>query len=238
MKITWPLTAAETSLAPGSSLAVKVRSSHRRAQLALLRVDARGRAIRAVARKTLRSGTFSVALPATAGRAVPARARGRRQALLELGHDACPGGGGTGTGTGTRSGTGRVDPATTMRQLLHLRSRLYPLGRGSDGAAVAVTPAVIPAGERVTLSIQNVGTTCLISSGGSVGECFTHERPDGTARKFPHDCMYLQTGAFTLIALPGETWSGSYAVPADAEPGTYRASTYFGYVDFEVVPAA
>ena len=67
VKITWPLTAAETSLAPGSSLAVAVRSSHRRAQLALLRVDGRGRAIRAVARKTLRSGTFSIALPATAG---------------------------------------------------------------------------------------------------------------------------------------------------------------------------
>jgi hypothetical protein len=67
VKVTWPLQAAETSLAPGSKLAVKVRSSHRRAVVSLLRADARGIPTRLLARRTLRSGAFRVGLPADQG---------------------------------------------------------------------------------------------------------------------------------------------------------------------------
>ena len=61
---TWPLTAPETTLAPGAKLVVRVSSPRRRSQLSLVRVDARGRALRTIARKTLRSGTFTAQIPA------------------------------------------------------------------------------------------------------------------------------------------------------------------------------
>ena len=66
VRVTWPVTKAETSLAPGTKIVVRVSSSKRRSQLSLARVDASGRTMRVIARKTLRSGTFSATLPAAA----------------------------------------------------------------------------------------------------------------------------------------------------------------------------
>jgi hypothetical protein len=66
-RIGWPLTRPATSLGPGSKLTVTVRSTQRRALLSLLRVDSRGIPTRSVARRTLRSGRFTVTLPAEAG---------------------------------------------------------------------------------------------------------------------------------------------------------------------------
>ena len=59
-KITWPKT---TNVQPGAKLTVKVASKHRRAQLAFVRVSPRA----TLARKTLRTGRFTVTVPAGAG---------------------------------------------------------------------------------------------------------------------------------------------------------------------------
>jgi hypothetical protein len=68
VKITWPLKAnAVTLMDPGAKVSVKVRSEHRRAVISLLRADARGIPTRLLARRTLRSGTFTAALPADQG---------------------------------------------------------------------------------------------------------------------------------------------------------------------------
>ncbi len=59
-KVTWPKT---TNVQPGAKLTVKVASKHRRAQLAFVRVSPRA----TLARKTLRTGRFTVTVPAGAG---------------------------------------------------------------------------------------------------------------------------------------------------------------------------
>ncbi len=178
VKIAWPLTAAETSAAPRSSLAVKVRSSHRRAQVALIRVDARGRAIRAVARKTLRSGTFTVALPGAAGARyrLALEVAGRRYwswvttpAPL---HAAAPVPVPVPAPAPDCAGYGACDPYC---------SRLT----GPAQAVVTATPAQVPAGGTVTIRIQNIGTTCLISLNTGVGLCVERKLPEGTFEALP-----------------------------------------------------
>jgi hypothetical protein len=72
-RLAWPLKTAETSLAPGSKLTVTVRSTRRRAIVSLVRADARGIPTRLLARRTLRSGAFTVSLPVDQGAAYQLR---------------------------------------------------------------------------------------------------------------------------------------------------------------------
>jgi hypothetical protein len=66
VKVTWPLKASESILDPGSPLRVKVVSARRRSQLSLVSVDAAGRALKVLAKTTLRSGLFRTSVPPTA----------------------------------------------------------------------------------------------------------------------------------------------------------------------------
>jgi hypothetical protein len=63
VRVTWPVAGSTASRGFGAKLSVKVVSKHARSRLALLRVNASGRPLRAVARRTLRSGTFSARVP-------------------------------------------------------------------------------------------------------------------------------------------------------------------------------
>ena len=62
--VRWP---AATTLAPGAQVRVIVHSHRRRAVLSLVRVDGRGTPTRAIARRTLRNGTFTATLPGDSG---------------------------------------------------------------------------------------------------------------------------------------------------------------------------
>lgn len=69
VRISWPVKAAETSVEPGTTLAVRLRSSNRRSRVSFVRADASGRSMKVIARRTLRTGTFSVKVPSTTTRA-------------------------------------------------------------------------------------------------------------------------------------------------------------------------
>lgn len=67
VKISWPLKAPQTTLAPGSRLTVKVVSAKRRSEISLVRVNAGGRAVARIASLKLRSGSFRATVPAGDG---------------------------------------------------------------------------------------------------------------------------------------------------------------------------
>ena len=72
---TWP---SETTVAAGSAVKVVIRSVHRRAQLSLVSVDRNGKAVRALARRTLKSGTFTARVGAPATYELRATVAGRK----------------------------------------------------------------------------------------------------------------------------------------------------------------
>ena len=63
VRITWPLAKAETVLEPGTELTVRIASKRRRAKVSFVRVNASGKALAAVGRRTLRRGSFTVTVP-------------------------------------------------------------------------------------------------------------------------------------------------------------------------------
>jgi hypothetical protein len=67
VKLSWPLKAPETTLAPGTRLTVKVVSAKRRSEVSLVRVNAARRAVATIARLRLRSGTFRATVPSGDG---------------------------------------------------------------------------------------------------------------------------------------------------------------------------
>ena len=63
VQVSWPLSQPETSLSPGARLTVKVASKRRRSQVSFVRVNAAGKGLRTVAKRTLRRGSFTVSVP-------------------------------------------------------------------------------------------------------------------------------------------------------------------------------
>jgi hypothetical protein len=59
----WPTRSPQSVFEPGQTIEVTIDSPRRRAKLSLVAVDAKGTPTRAVARRTLRRGTFRAALP-------------------------------------------------------------------------------------------------------------------------------------------------------------------------------
>jgi hypothetical protein len=205
VKIAWPLTAAETTQAPGASLSVRVRSSHRRAQLTLARVDGRGRALHAVARRTLRSGTFTVRLPALAGARYALRLTVAGKHYWSWILTPAP----------------KLAPVTTPSidcgQEYACETGCAALG-GAPNAEIAVTPATARPGDAVQVTIVNRGAGCLISPDGNIAY-WEQQLSDGSWEPAGHE---LSVQVLTLTALPGATWTGVKTVGADFVPGAYR----------------
>jgi hypothetical protein len=227
VKIAWPLSAAETTLAAGASLTVRVSSSHRRARLALLRVDGRGRAMRAVARRTLRSGTFKVVLTAQPGvrYALRLTIAGRRfwswivtpvpQAAAKLAPVA--------------------DPPIDCGGEFACTTACDALG-GAPDAEITVTPATGRPGHALQATIVNHGAGCLISRTSNVAY-WKHQLPDGSWQSTGSETALE---VVTLTALPGATWTGAKTVSADFVPGAYRlvvSGQPAATAAFQVLPA-
>jgi hypothetical protein len=216
VKITWPLKAnAVTVLEPGAKLSVKVRSAHRRAVVSLLRADARGIPTRLLARRTLRSGTFTAALPAGQGVLYQLRVvvNGKRYwawvATIVPAPPKAP------------------DPMPALAPL-DCDVALPPR------AEVTAMPATVHPGETVTVAVKNTGNSCMWAPSSCVlaaGRIL----PDGTveAPDPPPVCATV----LTLVAHPGETWTGTWTAPAT--PGRYRltiAAPPNPAAEVEVVP--
>ena len=217
VKLTWPLAAAGTSLAPGSKVNVKVRSSHRRAVVSLLRADPRGIPTWLLARRTLRSGTFTAALPADQGATYQLRA----------------------VIAGKRYWGWITTPAPAQPILNTPVLAVVPLPLDCDVALppqgdLAAMPATVHAGETVDVAIRNTGNSCMWAPSGCVigaGKIVQ----DGTVG--PADPSMVCATVVTLVARPGETWTGTWTAPAT--PGRYRLSSLappYPTADVEVVP--
>ena len=59
----WPTKSPQRVFEPGQTIEVTIDSPRRRAKLSLVAVDAKGTPTRAVARRTLRRGTFRASIP-------------------------------------------------------------------------------------------------------------------------------------------------------------------------------
>jgi hypothetical protein len=67
VRIDWPVTRTTTIVDPGSTLSVRLRSPDRRSTVSFVRVGPRGTGLRTVARRTFRSGVFTVTVPPAQG---------------------------------------------------------------------------------------------------------------------------------------------------------------------------
>jgi hypothetical protein len=209
--VTWPLTAPETTLAPGTKLVVRVSSPRRRAQLSLVRVDARGRALRSIARRTLRKGTFTAQ--------VPAAVAGARYALRlnVAGHrpwswimtpvPVAP--------------TPVAAPTPEPKALSYCGEVWWPWN--AFAATVATRATTVTAGEPLAYTVSNTGQ-------GPMGDTGRYElQPEGQftrswGRPGDHDG-----------ALPaGASAEHVVTVPADTEPGRYRVLHFLSYASCDV----
>lgn len=201
LRISWPISASEVNLRPGTRLVVRVsrvrgaRTRRPKARIKLVRVDARGRAIKAVARRAMRAGTFVVRLPSRAGARYALRLAVGKQRywswiatsepaapVLEpiLPLSACP-------RPGPSAGHARVDP---------------PTGRSWD---------------RLTVSLTNTGSSCLT---GGVGYGWERQLAGGRweeVRPDPYPAPALPFGA-----APGQTSTHGAFVWPELDPGPHR----------------
>jgi hypothetical protein len=192
VKLTWPLKAAETPLAPGSKLTVKVRSSHRHAKLSLIRVDARGVPLRALARRTVRSGTFSVTLPAEIGASYQLRvvvAGKRYWSWVTTWCNLC---------------------GDTVTQVDPCHSVIEP-----PSAEIRLGSTTVARGGSLSFGLANTGRNCFDTGSGYTLE---HQQPDGTWVQVP---LPPHTTEGYVVAVGGALALNA-RIPADADPGTYR----------------
>jgi hypothetical protein len=188
LRVTWPV-AAKATLAPRSALTARiarVRGSdapRRAVQVSLLRVDANGRAMRVVTRRSLRIGTFRGRLPTASA--------GHYQLRLDV--------------AGRRFWSWlTVDPVADCRT-----NGVRP---GSPAATMTAAPSFGTSGTAITLTITNVGTTCL-----DTGPDYTwlRRQPDGSlAIETRGTNLSPPPGAARFLIAPG----ASQTIPAIAWP--------------------
>lgn len=201
-KVTWPKT---TNVQPGAKLTVKVVSKQRRAQLAFIRMSPRA----TLARKTLRTGRFTVTVPAGAGVTYELRATvaGRRTVKRFTTPAAPP----------------AVAPAPIVAPVPGATPTPVPIeidcGGGNTGTAALSVAGLV-------LTVTNRGPGCLdvpvslfvrwTNAEGDLipVDCDGHAMPIGSK---PPNCLYLP--AF-MVLHPGEFITRP--IPVGLEAGTYR----------------
>jgi hypothetical protein len=240
VRVGWPLRQERTTLRPGTSLTVTVgpagtsRVAHL-ADVALLRVTARGVPMSVIGHRRLRSGRYTVKLPAGDGRLYALRltvARHRWQALVT-----------------TPAAATAIEPTTAPSQtsVTPGRTNTAPPPGVDDGTSAGFDPAPIePPGPQwvdpctVTTGVSatwrldsltavadalvpdtlTIGPTCMELDGDYNWE---RQNDDGTWTPWPWPSDWLFTGSATTV-VPHQTIHGAVRVPPDAIPGHYRAT--------------
>ena len=222
VQVSWPLSKHETVLSPGAKLTVRIVSKRRHAQVSFVRVNAAGKGLATVAKRTLRRGSFTATVPVAtpgaryalrltvAGRkrfswvidrrrgAPPLRRRRRPPRRLRRRPLRCS------RSAGRRT---RVRRIATSTPTVRLASATVEVG----GHAVAFS--VVNAGPG-TFSVA--GSASLVPDGqtshyfGDFGEPWTHLRP-------------------------GEEAQRSLIVHADTAPGSYRLAVPSRYTSCDVI---
>jgi hypothetical protein len=218
--VTWPLKAAETTLAPGAKLVVRVSSPRRRAQLSLVRVDARGRALRTITRRTLRKGTFTAMVTAaTPGARYALRLNVgalKRWSWITTPRPAAP--------APPPAPVPVATPAPTVEP--------KPLGFCGEvwwpwsafAASVATSVTTVTAGEPLTYTVTNTGQ-------GPMGDT-------GRFELQPEDQLshgWGKPGDHGGSLPAGESAEHEITIPADTEPGRYRVLHFLEYASCDMV---
>jgi hypothetical protein len=212
VQVTWPLSKPETSVLPGSKLTVRIVSKRRRAQVSLVRVDAAGRPVRAIARRTLKRGSFTVTVPA---------AMGARYALrLNV--------------AGRKRFSWLTTPAPSPPAPMPVPAPTptpVPLcapdstQRSEDiNATVAVASASVAAGQALDYTVGNAGPGRLAATGSA------SLVPDGE----PGPQFGEWSSPLTDLAV-GASAQRSTSVSAGTAPGTYRLSAIVMWVSCDTV---
>jgi hypothetical protein len=201
VKLSWP---KATSALPGSVVTVKVTSAHRRTKLALIRVTSAGKPIAAVARRTLRSGTFKATLSSTFGTTYALRA----------------------TIAGKTYSSWITTPAVTDPSV-PIALVCPPAAPGPYSATLTANPPAEVAPTYVLgFTVTNTSPTACVSLGVPYG--LQRQHGDGTWENVPSEVQF----ALSLILLePGQSMSMQATIPADAPPGTYRVVSGVGAPD-------
>jgi hypothetical protein len=217
--VNWPLTAPETTVAPGAKLVVRVSSPRRRAQLSLVRVDGRGRALRTVARRTLRKGTFTVQVPvAVAGARYALRlnvAGHKRWSWITTPSAPAP--------AATPAPVATPIP-TAQPQPLSFCGPEPPLPWTAFAASVATSAATVTAGEAIGYTVTNTGSGPMHDTGQNA---LQPEAQMGYGVPRPGD----QGGPLPV----GASVEHELVIPADTEPGRYRILRYLSYASCDVI---
>jgi len=192
VKISWPLKAKETTLAPGTRLTVKVVSAKRRSEVSLVRVNAGGRAVARIASLKLRSGSFRATVPSGDGLRYSLRLKlaGRTYSSTILTPAAVP-------------------PPTTPPPPPP-PSDLPACVSPSMSLGLAPTSATATRDTPFPVELQNLGAAALQIDGP--WEWTQPERPTTTlAWSEPRD----------VVLAPGQRLVATAAVPPQLAPGVY-----------------
>ena len=238
VKVTWPLTGAAPVVAPGATLAVRVRKVAGKrgvpVRVALVRVNAKGRQTGTVSSATTRRGTIEVVVPKAAGKSFALTLRAGK--LRYVGRFST-------TPAAKQSGSPyppTVPDAVPGDPLLQLPLPLdndvvqpchgLPSDTGSAVLHLALTSVV--AGQPVPYSIENTGPSCL-----TLGLGYRWQRlVDGTWTDVDQSLMFP---AIAFFLTPHATWSGqppyfddvAAQTETDFVPGRYRLVTAADYAD-------
>jgi hypothetical protein len=194
VKLGWP---ADVNVLGGSKVSVTVRSSHRRTQLALLRVDERGTPTRALARRTLRSGTFTATVPNdTAHLMLRATIAGKRYWtwITSIAPVSSP-----------------VNPAPMPAFPCH-----PPPSSGPAAVELRLGATTLSPGGSLPYSVVNTGQRCQTAGAPYAWQL---QQPDGSWQTIQLPWAFPMFG---IMLPPGASYAKTAQVPADAAPGTYR----------------
>jgi hypothetical protein len=203
VQVTWPLTKSETELAPGAKLTIRVASKRRSAKLSFVRVNASGKALSTVARRTLRRGSFTVTVPNAAGAryALRVTVAGRKRFSWVT----------------TPAAVAPAPPAPTPAPTpvpLSFCPDTPPQTSADINARITPASPTVKAGETLAFEITNAGP------GGFTALGAAKVVPDGQAAT-----AYWVSEAPMTGLRPGESAQRSVLVPAGTTPGMYRIQT-------------
>lgn len=190
LRITWP---QQRTYAPGETLTVKVVSS-KPVRAALVRESASGKVMRTVARRTLRRGMFSAAVPAAGRYSLRIAKRARTVTVAAPAPPDPP-------------------PADPLPAPPSPTSCYAPSG---DRAELHLSATTVQPGATLPFELVNTSAACLLTG---VGYAFERRLEDGTWEPVPTDQDFILLG---VLVPAGTSYARTARIPADFAPGIYR----------------
>jgi hypothetical protein len=191
--VDWPVRGDQVRMLAGQKVQVRVRSAERRSIISLVRVDRAGKVMSVVARRVVRTGTFTAKVP-TAG--VPTRYRLRV----------------------VIAGRPRREALITTPSASSLWSEFCP-GPTGPVTMIVDTPTV-KAGDVLRYRVESRNGSCLVGSGLYPSLFYVH--PNGSPEFLQPPGGTPLIGFVPHSVAAGWSQTGSVSIGADATPGHYQ----------------